>query len=73
MAEYDPETGESKYPNETDDAREAREKRERAGVGQPANPVEGGETEEEAAGGKHAQRQSEHDRKAAERKAAGEK
>jgi hypothetical protein len=59
-AEYDPETGATKYPNETEEAREAREKRERVGVGQPA---EGGED-----AGKHAERQSEKDRKAAEHK-----
>jgi hypothetical protein len=43
-AEYDPETGASKYPNETDEAREDRERREKAGVGQPA------EGEDEKAG-----------------------
>jgi hypothetical protein len=46
-AEYDAETGESKYPNETDEAREDRERREKAGVGQPAE----GEQDEKA--GKH--------------------
>jgi hypothetical protein len=58
MAEYDAETGETKYPNETEEAREAREKRERVGVGQP---VEAEDVEK-------AERQAEKDRKAAERK-----
>jgi hypothetical protein len=35
MSEYDPTTGASKRPNETDEQRADREKRERAGVGQP--------------------------------------
>ena len=39
-AEYDPQTGETRYPNETDEQRAAREAREKAGVGRP---VEGGE------------------------------
>ncbi len=59
MAEYDTETGETTYPKgETDDAREAREKRERAGVGQPA----------EAEGEGKDERQSQKDRKTAEHK-----
>ena len=49
MAEYDPKTGETKYPNETDQQRRAREERERTGQGQPDAEGETTEAQQKAA------------------------